>query len=585
MAKNTKLELTWIGKDTEVVIEPRILLEVPEKGHSFKVNKKGQTTFLNDNNATFENMLIHGDNLLALKALEQDYAGKVKCIYIDPPYNTGSAFEHYDDNLEHSTWLNLMKPRLELLKNLLRDDGVIFASIDDAEVAYLKVLMDEIFGRYNFIANLPTIMNLKGNQDQSCFAGTHEYTLVFAKDKLQIRLYNYLIDEDEVLRDWEEDEIGLYKKGATLKSTGEESARIDRPKMFYPILCKNNQAFSITEEEYNKLYNSVNNKFNDEFLKNICDKYVKEGYEIILPYKNENEYGRWRWGFDNFFSQFNTEIIVLKSVHGLSLYKKQRPTIGDIPTTKPKTLFYKPEYSSGNGTAQIKKLFGYNAFLYPKPEDLIKDFITIGSSPNDIVLDSFLGSGTTSAVAHKMGRRWIGIEMGEHAYTHCKPRLDMVVDGTDQGGISKSVNWKGGGGYKFYELAPTLIIKDKFDKEIINPEYNASMLAAAMAKQEGFVYYPNSTNCFKQGYANEKSFIFTTTNHLTHEYLNEIANSIAGDEYLVVACKSFASGIEKLYRNITIKKIPQTLLGKCEFGKDNYNLNIISLPTTDEVEE
>ena len=190
-------------------------------------------------------MLIHGDNLLALKALEQKYAGKIKCIYIDPPYNTGAAFEHYDDNLEHSIWLGLMRERLVILRNLLSEDGVIFVSIDDNEVSYLQILMNEIFGRNNFLVNIPTIMNLKGNQDQFGFAGTHEYTLVFSKDKSKVKLNRFKIDDEEILKHWLEDDIGLYKRGATLKSTGEESGREDRPKMFYPILIKSIQKMNL----------------------------------------------------------------------------------------------------------------------------------------------------------------------------------------------------------------------------------------------------------------------------------------------------------------------------------------------------
>lgn len=564
-----KLELTWIGKGEEPKLEPRILIENPEYSYG-------------DPNS--ENMLIHGDNLLALKALEQDYAGKVKCIYIDPPYNTGSAFDQYDDGIEHSIWLGLMRMRLKLLRNLLSEEGIIFISIDDHEVAYLQVLMDEIFGRSNFLANIPTIMNLKGNQDQFGFAGTHEYTIVYAKNKTKVKINQFDIDEEEILKDWSEDNIGLYKKGATLKSTGEESNREDRPKMFYPILVKNNKVDSITDEEFNSLYNNENKEFNDIALEEIKNRYFGLGYEVILPFKTENEYGRWRWGFDNFKVSFNNEIIVTKGRTGLSLYKKQRPSIGDIPTSKPKSFFYKPEYSSGNGTSQIKSLFGYNAFSYPKPEDLIKDFVLVGSNPGDLVLNSFLGSGTTAVVAHKMGRRWIGVELGEHAKTHCVPRLKQVVDG-EQGGISKAVKWKGGGGFKFYTLAPSLLKQDKFGNWVISQEYNADMLAAAMAKQEGFKYQPHESTYWKQGQSSEQDFIFTTTQFLTVEALDSIKDEMQPGETLLICCKSFQKECKGKFGNITIKKIPLMLLGRCEYGKEDYSLNIINMPVDDSNED
>jgi len=565
-----KLELTWVGKDKKISVEPRILIE----------NKK-LSNIENDENT--ENMLIHGDNLLALKALEQKYAGKIKCIYIDPPYNTGAAFEHYDDNLEHSIWLGLMRERLVILRNLLSEDGVIFVSIDDNEVSYLQILMNEIFGRNNFLVNIPTIMNLKGNQDQFGFAGTHEYTLVFSKDKSKVKLNRFKIDDEEILKHWLEDDIGLYKRGATLKSTGEESGREDRPKMFYPILIKNNKVFCIEDEEFNLLYNSKEKKFDDEVLENLKLKYTKNKFKFILPYKNEKEYGRWRWGFDTFKMNYENEIIIVQpKKNKYSLYKKQRPQIGEIPTSKPKSFFYKPEYSSGNGTAQIKKIFGYTTFLYPKPEELIKDFLLIGSNENDLVLDSFLGSGTTAAVAHKMNRRYIGIEMGEHAYTHCKVRLDKVISGEDKGGITKNVNWQGGGAYRFYELAPTLINEDKFGEMVINKEYSPEMLVNAVALHEGYNFNPNKETFWKQSKSTENSYLFVTTKYVDINFLNSIKKEMKDGEYLVIACKNYDQVLEKKYSNIEIKKIPEMLLEKCEFNVENYNLNIINTPIYEE---
>lgn len=224
-------------------------------------------------------------------------------------------------------------------------------------------------------------------------------------------------------------------------------------------------------------------------------------------------------------------------------------------------------------------------FDFSKPEKLVNKIMKIASNEGELVLDSFLGSGTTCAVAHKMKRRYIGIEMGDHAYTHCKVRLDKVVDGSDQGGISKSVNWQGGGGYRFYELAPTLINKDDFDEFVINKEYDADMLASAVALHEGFNFEPDSEIFWKQSKGNESSFLFVTTRHLNLAYLDSIKSTMEEGEYLIIACKSFETGLDKLYPNITIKKIPQMLLARCEFGKDNYNLNIVNPPIYEDEEE
>lgn len=220
-----------------------------------------------------------------------------------------------------------------------------------------------------------------------------------------------------------------------------------------------------------------------------------------------------------------------------------------------------------------------------KPEALLERILNMTTVEGDIVLDSFLGSGTTAAVAQKMQRKYIGIEMGNHAYTHCNPRLRRVVDGTDHGGISKDINWKGGGGFKFYELAPSLLKEDKFGNLVINKEYNADMLAAAMAKQEGFTYSPDADTYWKQGYSSETDFIYTTTQFMTAEGLAAIHETMGEDESLLICCTSFQKECRSAFPNITIKKIPQMLLGRCEFGKDDYSLNIIDMPQIEDYDE
>ena len=352
---------------------------------------------------TTENLYIEGDNLEVLKLLQKSYFEKVKMIYIDPPYNTGKDFvykDNFNDNLKnyleitgqvgeegerlstnsdqsgryHSNWLNMIYPRLKLARNLLKDDGVIFISIDDNEVAQLKILMDEIFGEENFVAELPTIMNLKGNNDEFGFAGTHEYTMVYSKDKIKTVINQFNINEDE-LEDWIEDEVGFYKQGANLKATGTNAPKDKRPNLYYPIYIDSNDTVYVTEND------EPPKAFNGELT-------------TLYPITNGQEMS-WRWSKDKIKNEPNN--IIVSRNGNIGIYKKQRPSLGDLPSKKPKTIFYKAEYSSGNGTSQIKNLFGEKYFANPKPIELIRDFISIGiNSKNDIILDFFSGSATTA---------------------------------------------------------------------------------------------------------------------------------------------------------------------------------------------
>ncbi len=247
----------------------------------------------------------------------------------------------------------------------------------------------------------------------------------------------------------------------------------------------------------------------------------------------------------------------------------------------PETLWFAEEVgTTREANSEIKILDLPETFDTPKPERLIERVIQLATTDGDIVLDSFLGSGTTAAVAHKMGRRWIGVELGNHAYSVCRPRLIKVIDG-EQGGISKAQNWQGGGGFKFYELAPSLLNIDKHGQFVINKAYNADMLAAAMAKQEGFTYQPSTEQYWKQGFSSEHDFIFTTTQFLTAEVLEQLHEQMAEDESLLICCTQFQSECNNRFSNITLKKIPKMLLGRCEFGRDDYSLNIVSLPEID----
>ena len=523
-----KLELTWYGKDEPVRVEPRLLIENPA------LSNVGM-------DADTGNMLIHGVKLLALRALENKYAGQVKCIYIDPPYNTGSAFEHYDDNLEHSQWLSLMLPRLQILRTLLSEDGTIWISIDDDEQAYLKVLCDEVFGRSNYIETIVwqraySPVNLKKTISRS-----HDYILVYAKNLTKDYSLNKLprtAEANDRYKNLDNDPRGVWKSTDSTAQAGHGTTS-----QFYVLKAPNGKEHTLTAGR--------------------CWVYTEEVMKQMIA--------------DNrvWFGPDGNNVPALKR-----FLTEVRDGI------VPQTIWpYQEVGHTQEAKKEIKALQFEAIFDTPKPERLIERVLTIATNPGDLVLDSFLGSGTTAAVAHKMGRRYIGVEMGDHAYTHCKVRLDQVVSGEDTGGITKSVDWQGGGGYRFYELAPTLINEDPFGEAVINPDYDAGMLASAVALHEGFTYQPSEGLFWKQSVGNENSYLFVTTRHLNSAYLDSIQDTMEDGEYLVIACRSFESGLDKAYPNITIKKIPQMLLSRCEFGKVDYNLNIVHPPVYEDAEE
>lgn len=520
-----KLELTWIGKDDErEAIEPRILIEDPK--YSYGDTESG-------------NMLIHGDNLLALKALEQEYSSQVKCIYIDPPYNTGSAFEHYDDGIEHSIWLSLMRERIQVLYNLLdAKEGTLWISLDDNEQAYCKVICDEIFGRGNFVANVIWEKKYSPQNAAKWLSDSHDFILVYAKNKeaWHPHLLPRTKEMDARYINRDNDPRGPWKASDATAQAGHGTKS-----QFYILHAPNGKDYSLPPGR--------------------CWLYTEP---VMLEKIANNRI----W-----FGESGTNVPAVKKY--LSEVKQGIAC---------KTIWFRDEVGDNQeAKKEIKQLFPHdeNPFETPKPERLIERIITLASNTGDIVLDSFLGSGTTAAVAQKMRRRYIGIELGNHAYTHCYPRLKKVTDGTDQGGISKAQNWKGGSGFKFYELAPSLLKEDRFGNLVINKDYNADMLAAAMAKQEGYIYQPDATLYWKQGQSSEHDYIYTTTQFLTVESLDAISETMQEGESLLICCTAFQKECTTHHPNITVKKIPQMLLGRCEFNKDNYNLNIIDMPKMD----
>ena len=507
----------WVGKEKRAKLEPRILIEDPQK--SYHADKR-----VSDNDI-FDNMLIHGDNLLALKALEQDYAGRVKCIYIDPPYNTGNAFEHYDDGLEHSIWLSLMRERLELLKNLLSDDGVIFVNLDENEHAYCKVLCDEIFGRINYIGDLIWQKRKRGGNDSHFFALDHDYILVYAKNsdkKFHVEKWRVSQSENYLKRYKEIDKNGDRFYWDTLARDG-----LQNP-IPVTIKCPDGSFLSI----------------NSQKSKDTIEIGLREGSIRLIKSKN---------GWTLHHRVYMPKGQVLRSI------------LTEVGTNK----------TAGD---EITSLFGNNkSFDYPKPESLIFKLLELTTNPGDLVLDSFLGSGTTAAVAHKMGRRWIGIELGEHCDTHCVPRLKKVIDGEDAGGITKSANWRGGGGFRYYNLAPSLVKFDEWGNPVINKEFNENMLVRALCKVEGFNFDPSPDVYWKQGKSTESDFIYVTTQHLTAQMLQKLSDDVGENCTLLICCGSF-DGKKDSYSNLTIKKIPKAILKKCEWSHDDYSLEIKNLP-------
>lgn len=526
--KNQKLELTWIGKHKRPKLEARILLEDPEKSYHAKVRSES---------AAFDNRLIFGDNLLALKALEQEFTGKVKCVFIDPPYNTGSAFAHYDDGLEHSIWLGLMRDRLEIIKRLLSDDGSLWITIDDNEAHYLKVLCDEVFGRGNFIANI-VWNHRKSVQSDIVISLSHNHLLVFAKSKDKVTLNRLQLVDADKYSNPDNDPRGLWY------ATPFDAPNI-RPNLTYPITNPN------TGEEYLPPKGRCWRTTQEEYLKALADNRIVFG-----------KTGKSKPQMKRFLSEAQSKGSSVKT-------------------------WWDDAGTATEGTKELQKMnFDFDT---PKPERLLEKVLQIATNPSDLVLDSFAGSGTTGAVAHKMGRRWIMVELGEHCHTHIIPRLQKVIDGEDQGGISKAVNWQGGGGFRYFRLAPTLIVNDKWGNQIINPYYNPEMLAEALAKLEGFTYMPSESLWWQHGYSSENDFIYVTTQSLSVEQLQVLSDEVGAGRSLLICCSAWrgitADQAAERFPNLSLKKIPKIILKRCEWGHDDYSLNVSNLPMAEEEPE
>lgn len=540
MQRRPKLELTWIGKDEHPRLEPRILLEDPARSY----HAKERVT----KNDIFENRLIFGDNLLALKALQHEFTGKIKCIFIDPPYNTGSAFEHYDDGVEHSVWLSLMRDRLELLRQLLSSDGSLWITIDDNEVHYLKVLCDEVFGRPNFV--IQNTVKRSAPTGHKTINPTPvqvaDYVIVYAKDRSR---WSYKPQFTE--RDFDT----AYNKFIENYEAGPNG---------WHIITLNAALKS---------------------LKLSLDECLAKFPERIIRFAQPNFEG---------VGKETKELILESRRQPTRILIQERENHADIYLLRgDRILFYKDKMRQIDGKLVTGELLT-NVWLdipyqgianegdvvFPKgkkPEKLLQRVIDISTDPGDWVLDSFAGSGTTGAVAHKMGRRWIMVELGEHCHTHIIPRMQKVIDGTDQSGVTEGVSWKGGGGFRYYHLAPSLLEQDKWGNWIVSKNYNASMLAEAVCKLEGFTYAPSDTIFWQHGHSSEQDFLYVTTQTLSKEQLTHLSDEVGQKRSLLVLCTAFRCKTDA-FPNLTVKKIPKAVLDRCEWGHDDYSLNVDNLP-------
>jgi adenine-specific DNA-methyltransferase len=555
MAGKQKLELTWIGKENRPKLEPRILLEDPKKSYHAVHRITDQDLF--------DNRLIFGDNLLALKALEREFAGQIKCIYIDPPYNIGNALEHYDDSLEHSMWLALMRDRLEALRRLLRPDGFICCHIDDSEGAYLKVLMDEVFGRANYL----TTFYIQVRYPEK----TLKQDMAFHKEIEQIHIYRREYGATPHLNQLDAS-YEKFKFSINEKVAGKEMV-LGGKKV---VIFKQNE-YEIIEGEGSEqglkeiwatgtiLDGNSSGRFFRDYL---AGRTSSDGLGVLYKVFDIGDDGL---GYRYFTGPKRTGASKGKYYQGLPRSRIENP---NDARSAPIENFYDMAAQFGN----CRHEGGVEFRSGKKPERLIELILRHFTSPDDWILDSFAGSGTTGSVAHKMRRKWIMVELKDHCHTHIIPRLYRVINGEDQTGVTESARWKGGGGgFRYYRLAPSLLEKDRWGNWVINHQYNAAMLAEAICKLEGFTYAPSDTVYWQHGRSTERDFIYVTTQNLSADQLQQLSDEVGTDRTLLVLCTAFRGSADR-YPNLTVKKIPKHVLARCEWGHDDYSLRVENLP-------
>ena len=555
--RKQKLELTWIGKENRPKLEPRILLEDPAKSYHAKHRIASADLF--------DNRLIFGDNLLALKALEGEFTGKVKCVYIDPPFNTQQAFEHYDDGHEHSIWLGLIRDRARSLRRLLTDDGTLFVHIDDNELGYLIALLDEVFGRVNRVS-VATFKQGSATGHKAINPGvvsTTNFILIYAKNKSS----------------WAPNRVF--------------TARAERDKRYGQFIENYEEPFSHWRFTTLASAFALSLRMPERGLKkSLGDQYEEQISEFVM--KNAERVVRLARPDYNAVSSEAREMIDGSKARPREVLLLERESHSNMYFVNgERVLFYSDklkfidgEYVAGEPLTSLwddilsNNLHNEGGVDFPKgkkPEGLIKRCLDLATTPGDIVLDSFAGSGTTGAVAHKMGRRWIMVELGEHCHSHVIPRLQNVIDGDDPAGVTAAMNWKGGGGFRYYRLAPSLLEKDKWGNWVINHDYNGAMLAEALCKLEGFTYAPSDAVYWQHGHSTERDFVYVTTASLTHEQLQQLADEVGPERSLLVLCTAFRAKADA-YPNLTVKKIPKQVLSRCEWGHDDYSLQVENLP-------
>lgn len=554
MTKKQKLELTWIGKENRPKLEPRILLEDPENSHLAPHRVTDHDLF--------DNRLIFGDNLLALKALEQEFTGKIKCIYIDPPYNTGNAFQHYDDSVEHSLWLSLMRDRLELLSRLLRPDGFICCHIDDSEGPYLKALLDEVFGRPNYL----TTFYIQVRYPEK----TLKQDMAFHKEIEQIHIYRReygaIPNLNKSASSLEKFRYYIHEKtpGRHITLGGKEVVVFKQGE--YEIVESEGSENGLKEiwATGTILDGNSSGRFFRDYL---AGRSETEGLGTLYKVSG---IGDDKFGYRYFTGPKRSGATKGKYYQGVPTFQLENP---EEKQFTPIENFYDLAGQFGNCRSEG----GVEFRSGKKPEYLLEIILKHFSNPGEWVLDSFAGSGTTGAVAHKMGMHWIMVELRDHCHTHIIPRLKKVINGLDNTGITEAVGWKGGGGFRYYHLAPSLLEKDKWGNWVISHEFNAAMLAEAVCKLEGFTYQPNDTVYWQHGRSTERDFIYITTANLSHDQLQQLSDEVGGDRSLLVVCSAFR-GRKDGYTNLTVKKIPKTVLSRCEWGHDDYSLKVENLP-------
>lgn len=539
MEHKGKLELTWVGKYDDKIIEPRILMEDREKSYG---------------DPQSENMLIHGDNLIALQALQQDFGGRIKCIYIDPPYNTGSAFEYYDDGLEHSEWLQMIYQRVELLHELLSEDGFLCCHIDDSESHYLKCVLDELFGRANYLTSFYIQVRYpnKTLAEDSDYQKVIEQVLIYAKDRYKAKV-NRSTEEYSIEKFiWKVNELSA----GTEVELGNKKVVIFKPEEYQ--IVKDEPSYTGLKETWaTGSLSRVKASAGEFFELYLSSRKELDGLGCLYKVYGIGEDGL---GYRYISGPKKATANKGKFYSGIPLNRLEELKTGSSLKHKPVSNFY--DFAGGFGNCRLEGGVGFKGGK--KPESLLKMILEYFSNEEDWVLDSFLGSGSTMAVAHKMNRKWIGVEMGEHAYSLCKTRIDNVING-DKTGISKEIDWKGGGGYHFYELAPSLLVKnERLPIYQINPEYTFEMLCEAICKIEGFKYKPDGVY---HGHSSEKRFIHITKEFVNGEYIRSIATTLGENQSLLIYSTKVQSDL-RLPDNIEVKRIPKDLLEKCTFESE-----------------